>query len=227
MTHFLSIDWASDRPDLAIAFTQGHLKALRDFGVKGLHGASDPASSFCRLAMITLHDQQGRILGGIKLRVLGHDSTHSQYLTLAGKVSLADGHPAPIEIGELEGLWVHRNMRGQNLSKLICQAALAFAGSLLLDRIILVSSGHMRPLLEELGFRINIHQGHSGTIPYPSSHYISYFMDHETPIELAHLSAENRKIILTLRQCLKVSQRVEWKSMDGQYKPSGITLRPF
>lgn len=194
---------AVDDYNSSMAFAEGHIEVLRNFGLNLSSAKKTWMESPGVYVIIIESPESGEVFGGARIEV--YDGIHT--LPIVGAVSeeapeiipFLETHKA-YRIGEICGLWNSMAVAGLGVgSTYSIRSAIALAGMIGLSELVALCSPYTYRIANNYGFRLLEELGNKGAIPYAGANEIAHVTFQHDVAALPGASEEERNIILDLR----------------------------
>jgi hypothetical protein len=209
---------AVDDPASAMAFANGHLDVLKNFGLT-LSSAKKTWMDSPSVYVILIEATDGsEVYGGA--RIEAYDGVHTLPIVAAVEeeapeiTSFLDKHHHN-RIGEICGLWNSMSVAGLGVgSTYSIRCAIAIAELIGLTELVALCSPYTYRIANNYGFQLLEELGNKGAIPYAGANEIAHVTFQQDVANLPGSKEEERNLILDLRK-----NPIQTKIEHGRKKP--------
>jgi len=195
---------ATDEPQVAQGYLEGHMKILESYGVTKVTSAKadwvDDPYTYLIVAESTL---DGKIMGGGRIQI----RSKNRPLPLEPAIAILDervydyvGRLGDYKVAEFCGLWNSKEIAGYGVGSIILvQLGVAVSGLLGLSYLTALCSPATVRTSQKVGFEIVRELGNNGTLYYPKEDLVATALIVNDLQNLPNATEEDRTAILAIR----------------------------
>ncbi|MFN0030658.1 MAG: hypothetical protein ACKVOR_00715 [Flavobacteriales bacterium] len=193
---------STDKLDAWHEYVEGHARVLQDFGITSLTSHGEEWLSNNHVYVITARDENGRMIGGIKVhKVDPHFKLPVELAIdhLTPQITEDIGRSSIEGAGEICGLWIGKDTGRMGMAYYLTRVAIAICEPLGIKTIWGISSPFTLNMFLATGYTIIEEYGDSGNYIYPIPGFISTAVVIKNTYTITTATEIHRSRIFSLR----------------------------